>query len=44
MINPALLAEFEGESQEEDFVFQIICRLKHVSLPVSVLVCRNVYS
>ena len=40
----SLLAEFEGESKEEDFVFQIICRLKHVSLPVSVLACRGVYS
>lgn len=26
-----LLAEFEGEREGEDFVFQIICRLKHVS-------------
>ena len=24
-------AEFDGEREEEDFVFQIICRLKHVS-------------
>ena len=24
-------AEFEGEREEEEFVFRIICRLKHVS-------------
>lgn len=24
-------AEFDGEREEQDFVFQIICRLKHVS-------------
>lgn len=29
-----MLVEFEGEREEEDFIFQIICRLKHVSRSV----------
>lgn len=29
-----MLVEFEGEREEEDCVFQIICRLKHVSRSV----------